>query len=489
MKKNNTICKALLAASLLTLSAAAKAQTGAVGIGTITPDASAQLDVTSATKGFLGPRVALTASNAAAPLTNPATGLMVFNTTNAGSGTTAVIANNYYYNAGTPAAPNWVRFTGTPADGTGTDWHTTGNAGTTAGTNFIGTTDAQDLATKTNGTEKMRVTSAGLVGIGTSTPASRLDITDDGGGGTSTDDVTINAYGASTGPAYRMTSAKGSAASPANLVGGETVGALNALGRVNGAYTGLSSISMSYLGNGTTALSDIRFNASGVERMRIDQAGHLLLGTTTPFGAITAATSSGVGFYLQSTVNDLDGLIYLDKINPVLPGNIDQFIIFKANNTELGTITASSANSIAFNTTSDIRLKENIRPTHYGLADVLNIQVRDYNYKTDKNVPQTGFIAQQLYTIFPMAVTKGGDDVSKPWMVDYSKLTPLLAKAIQDLDAKVEALEQEKKQLTATVAELQSKEATYAELAARIQLLEQAAGISLTSKQAVTANK
>ena len=48
-------------------------------------------------------------------------------------------------------------------------WGLTGNSGTTAGTNFIGTTDSKDLVFKTNGTEKMRIQSNGLVGIGCST--------------------------------------------------------------------------------------------------------------------------------------------------------------------------------------------------------------------------------------------------------------------------------------------------------------------------------
>lgn len=58
-----------------------------------------------------------------------------------------------------------------PASG-GNAWELLGNTGTTAGTNFLGTTDAQDLVIKTNNTEKMRVTSGGQVGIGTAAPNS-----------------------------------------------------------------------------------------------------------------------------------------------------------------------------------------------------------------------------------------------------------------------------------------------------------------------------
>lgn len=52
----------------------------------------------------------------------------------------------------------------------GNAWELLGNAGTTAGTNFLGTTDAQDMVIKTNNTEKMRVTTSGQVGIGTPAP-------------------------------------------------------------------------------------------------------------------------------------------------------------------------------------------------------------------------------------------------------------------------------------------------------------------------------
>jgi hypothetical protein len=52
----------------------------------------------------------------------------------------------------------------------GNAWELLGNAGTTAGTNFLGTTDAQDMVFKTNNTEKVRITTTGQVGIGTAAP-------------------------------------------------------------------------------------------------------------------------------------------------------------------------------------------------------------------------------------------------------------------------------------------------------------------------------
>lgn len=55
-------------------------------------------------------------------------------------------------------------------------WNVYGNAGTTAGSNFLGTTDAVAMVFKTNNTERMRILSGGSIGIGTSTPDSMLTI-------------------------------------------------------------------------------------------------------------------------------------------------------------------------------------------------------------------------------------------------------------------------------------------------------------------------
>jgi hypothetical protein len=71
------------------------------GIGTTTPNASAKLDISSTDKGFLPPRVALTASNVFSPIvgtSSAAAGLLVYNTATAGSAPNNVVPGYYYWN-------------------------------------------------------------------------------------------------------------------------------------------------------------------------------------------------------------------------------------------------------------------------------------------------------------------------------------------------------------------------------------------------------
>jgi len=133
-----------------------------VGISSaaIVPDISSMLEVQATNKGILIPRIALTGINDALTIATPATSLMVYCT-----GTGGLTPAGYYYNSSTTVAPVWKRF----ATGSGDAWQLLGNAGTVAGTNFIGTTDAVDWVIKTNNTERMRILSNGKVGIATPT--------------------------------------------------------------------------------------------------------------------------------------------------------------------------------------------------------------------------------------------------------------------------------------------------------------------------------
>jgi hypothetical protein len=102
-----------------------------VGIGTTVPNGSAQLDITSAAKGILIPRMNTSAITA---ISNPAKGLMVYDSSK----------NQLMVNMGTPAIPSWQTIVSKSG------WNLSGNSGTNLSTNFIGTTDFSPLLIKVN---------------------------------------------------------------------------------------------------------------------------------------------------------------------------------------------------------------------------------------------------------------------------------------------------------------------------------------------------
>ena len=126
--------KILLSIIILTTTAlSAAAQGVAINTDGSTPDASAGLDVKFTNHGMLIPRVALTGTADVATITNGnVVSLLVYNTATGGG-----VSPGYYYWDGS----GWLAFMG---DG-GKDWGLTGNSGTTAGTNFLGSLDYEDL--------------------------------------------------------------------------------------------------------------------------------------------------------------------------------------------------------------------------------------------------------------------------------------------------------------------------------------------------------
>lgn len=108
----DTIKKIVEIVVIILFVSTANAQTG---IGTTTPNASAKLDITSTNKGFLPPRVALTAANVFAPVTGlsgttelaTAAGLLIYNTVTSGTTPNNVVPGYYYWN-GTA----WIQISG-----------------------------------------------------------------------------------------------------------------------------------------------------------------------------------------------------------------------------------------------------------------------------------------------------------------------------------------------------------------------------------------
>ena len=119
---------------------------------------------------------------------------------------------------------------------------------------------------------------------------------------------------------------------------------------------------------------------------------------------------------------------------------------FSYNSGTVGTISTTTT-STAYNTSSDYRLKENVVPLT-GAADRLNqLQVRRFNFIADPDKTVDGFIAHEAQAVVPEAVTgthNEVDDDGNPVYqgIDQSKLVPLLTAALQEALAKIETLEQ-----------------------------------------------
>ena len=92
----------------------------------------------------------------------------------------------------------------------------------------------------------------------------------------------------------------------------------------------------------------------------------------------------------------------------------------------------------AWHPASDASLKENVRDIGYGLVQVLGLRPVEFSWKGAGD-NQIGFIAQEAKEVVPESVTVAEDNGLH--YMDKSKLVPVLVKAIQELTARVEELE------------------------------------------------
>ncbi len=375
----------------------------------------------------------------------------------------------------TPPATNdlliWNGGAWIPDNGNSLFWKTTGNSGTNPPTNFIGTTDAIDWIIKTNAIERMRVSSTGNVGIGLPTPISILDIKGNGTG-----HVTIGDAGAGN---YSSVALNGNAPDLVN-------------------YNILSSPSDLNLYLNRPANNNIYFRISNNDQMRLTPQGNLrlsnmdyttispfftddsrmklsALGGFSAFGAFNndpnvnaqppaSVWLNGVGT-LTIGINRSAGTSGVDFWNCTANAqiaaalNTDRGFYFRRYNNAgaeqlIGRIEGDGRfYGTSFTNVSDQRIKTDFTPLPSTLAKVNQIKAYNYTlldqstdtkgniqFSTIATSKDFGFIAQELYTLFPEVVHQPKDERKELWGIDYAKLTVILTKAVQEQQQQIEEL-------------------------------------------------
>jgi hypothetical protein len=271
--------------------------------------------------------------------------------------------------------------------------------------------------------EKMRISSGGNVGIGTTNPSAQLHIEN-----TNANTPGIKIRASDQNYEHEV--------------------------KANGDGLLLSADSTNYGGAGP----DIRFNVSGSERMRIQKSGNVGIGITTPSCKLFVASSSND--FVTKIRNDRATTAYgiltsLDNASASTSGG-DHLRCATGGVIRLKIYADGSVQNTTnvYGQLSDIKLKENVADATPKLDDLNKVRVVNFNLKGD-DVKQIGVIAQELEEIFPGLV----DDVqdhdengnlleTTTKSVKYSVFGPILIKAIQeqqtiieDLKARIETLE------------------------------------------------
>ena len=200
---------------------------------------------------------------------------------------------------------------------------------------------------------------------------------------------------------------------------------------------------------GATALA---FSVGGGEAMRIQSDEQVGIGTSsnnwidyvdgfhvTGGYGLGGGTKYIAGFRNGTNSNDAHGILIHAGYST--NNGTTHFITFKDSGSgTVGHIQTVSGNLQLVNT-SDERLKKNIRDSEWDALNIINnSRVRDFEWKDGGHTMKGGFIAQELKEVWPDAVTEP-TEIDDRYHVGTTYFIPMLVKAVQELTAKVTALE------------------------------------------------
>ena len=286
-------------------------------------------------------------------------------------------------------------------------------------------------------------------------------------------DPTLRTIGSTAGVQRRMTITSGGQVG----IGTENPGATLEIGSSNGSVPGSLVLNPTTTGTGVEG-AEINFRPAPVttspaaQIWAIDQVsngnsprlrffpttsgetfgftikdnGYLGIGTGTPSNKLHVQSSDGTSVYIESTTADNNGMLILNaNTNQNWSTNWHEFVFFRNQGSTIGSIVGSNGgNMVAYSTSSDYRLKTDLK--NYSGIDLVNkIKTYDFAWRKDSS-RMFGVMAHELQAILPYAVNGQKDAVDEngkiiPQSVDYSKLTPLLVKAIQEQDVKIKELQ------------------------------------------------
>ena len=174
-------------------------------------------------------------------------------------------------------------------------------------------------------------------------------------------------------------------------------------------------------------------DGAGNPRVNIDGSGNVM------FGGYAFNASVNSNFFLFGNGN---GTQYVGHVSGTASGVAYQD--FRYNGTQIGSITQAGTTAVAYNITSDYRLKTNAKPIENALVTIKALNPVSFTWIDGR--PDDGFIAHEIQAVIPNCVTGEKDAVNedgtpKYQQMDNSGVIPFLVKAIQELNAKVTALE------------------------------------------------